>query len=206
MREVTVPKPREITAQAPGVAGPPLSEGPVSGKDLVLRSMTERCVARLKSRHLEAAYQGPKCSADAAMAHTIDRGRDPEAETKAISLELLPLKFDITREAYGTEDAYVVIKSGEPLSFFALHGLMLKGGENAGISTLALRLPAELLPGIIAELKEDPRFVNDILHSVLPAAPELSFSIKTRIDVIYDRSYFVFRLDESPPIGGQTQG
>ena len=180
------------------VKAEPLSEGPVSRKDALLRSIAEQCVARLKCRALGAAYQGPKCTDEAVIRHVKDGESDPEAETKAIALSLLPLKFDISREAYGTEDTYVVIKSGDSMSFFALHGLMRQGMENAGLSTLALRLPAALIPDIVAELKADPGFVNEIFHAILPEASALSFSISSRIDVIYDRSYFITPLAAGP--------
>jgi hypothetical protein len=171
--------------------GTPMSEGPLSKKDLLLRSISEQCAARFKSSAMEFSLQGPKCPEEAAC----EMGKDPHAEVKAVSLEMLPLKFDITREAYGTEDAYVVIKTEGPGSFFALHGLVLSGGEKCGISTLALRIPSEIIPEIVEELKGNPGFINEIFHEVVPSAAGISFSIKSRIDILLDRNYFISRLD-----------
>jgi hypothetical protein len=192
MTQELIQKPSD-TAAAVKPNGSPLSEGPISKKDILLRSISERCVARFKSRPMSAGFQGALCGSEAAFHHSVEK--DPDAEAKSISLELMPLKFDISREAYGTEDTYVVMKSAGELSFFALHGIIRKDGEACGVSTLALRLPQELLPEILGQMKADPGFINEILHSVVPQSAALAFSIKTRIDVISDRNYFVFGLN-----------
>ncbi|MEW6722160.1 MAG: hypothetical protein AB1324_02775 [Candidatus Micrarchaeota archaeon] len=183
-----LPKPTGIAAREKALPGPE-SEGPRGSRDLVLRAVAERCVARLRNTALSSAYSGPRCAPEALEHHSA--GHDPEAETRAISLELLPLKFDITREAYGTGDPYVVMKSGGELSFFALHGMLRSGESTLGIATLAMRLPEELLHDLLREMKDDPAAINSVLHTVFPGARGFAFSITRRIDVIFDRSYLV---------------
>ncbi|HSB47368.1 MAG TPA: hypothetical protein VLD37_05110 [Candidatus Bilamarchaeum sp.] len=199
MAQELLHNPRETTAKGKA-NGAPLVEEPVSGREMLLRSLSEMSVARFKGRAFSAGFQGGRCSDELALHHAHER--DPEAEAKAVSLELMPLKFDISREAYGTGDSYAILRSSGALSFLAFHGIMRDGDETCGLATLALRLPQEMLADALAELKADPRFMNDVLHRIVPESLGLEFSIKTRIDVVYDRSYFVFHLQEdSPPKG-----
>jgi hypothetical protein len=168
----------------------PISEGLVTEKALLLRAICDESVGMMKCRLVALTVQGGNAP-EAAIRKHLEGPREPDEEAKAVSLELLALKFDITREALGTGDPFVIIKSGGETSFFAIHGLMLEGEEQCGSGTLILRMPASLPERLVGQIMEDPRFVNEILRSVFEKAGEigLSFSIRKRTDIIFDRRY-----------------
>ncbi|MEW6035208.1 MAG: hypothetical protein AB1529_01215 [Candidatus Micrarchaeota archaeon] len=195
---------RVDTARGRAAPRSPISEGPVT-KDLLLRSVCDESVGMMKCRAVALEVQGGNAPEAAIRAHLCGP-REPEQEAKAVSMELLILKFDITREALGTGDPFVMAKSGGDTSFFAIHGLMLQGEEGCGAGTLALRMPERLLGQMAERLMEDPNFANELLHSVFEgaAARGLTFSIKTRVDILFDRKSMQVPLERGA--GPELQG